>query len=361
MLLRAAWLALGCVTLASAQEREAKQDFEQLVLDLSGQDVRRIAWAAHRTPDDARLGKPLRLALATVLEARSKDLPRGAWRCAAGAVLDAMIRTGATLSSKELAPWFDRRISEAIVLASRDVPRHAGLLLRVLDDRHRDAAWVAACNLLVRNQPSIAVPELTKRCRVELEVFVIEADSFHGSHWSSFGTGCGVSSPKRLEGWPPSVSYALLLGGGERHRFAPGPQHVRYARQKNSKVRFGRATNVRVDRVDYAFRSLRSLAGGEQGDPEGRKGVAPRLTSRVKENLVWHDAEQLRTAVVEVADGLRAEYRELLVRLARRKLVSPATARDAVLPIDLELSDRRDAGNRAERLPRINLSPSKPR
>ena len=106
------------------------------------------------------------------------------------------------------------------------------------------------------------------------------------------------------------------------------------------------------DRVDYAFRCLRSIAGEK---------VALRLTSRVVESVEWDSADKLRVAVEDIASELRAEYRTLLAQLVRRKLLSPMAVREAVLPIDLELNDRRDDGQRKQALPRITLSRSKPR
>lgn len=345
-------VALWAIALGAAlpgQDERQLERHQQLCRDLAGQDLQRIAWAAYRTPDDASVGRELRLALGTVLAHRGDRLPQGAWRRAAGAVLDAVIRTGTRVPPTELAPWFGARTAEALVIASRDVPRHAGMLLRLLDERHLRVGWVAACNLLVRHRPELVAPELVGRCRIELEVYVVEPDSFGSGFSSSMGMGCGVARPGKLEGWPPEVRYELSIGTRAQDAFAPGPSHVRHHRREG-RPRGGRT--VTIDRVDYAFRCLKQLADGK---------AAKRLRSQAQESVQWHDAAQLRTAVEDIAAELRADFRALLVQLARRELVSPAMARETLLPIDLDLVDMRDDETKGTPLPRISLSRPKPR
>ncbi|MCU0866360.1 MAG: hypothetical protein MUC36_21460 [Planctomycetes bacterium] len=334
-------LALLLAGLLGAQE----PDVAALRAKLAASEVATVAWAAH---DIGRLGckelgPELRAVLARCAADDAESKAADERRAMAVVVLDTLIRTGATLSAPELAPWLARRPHEAIVLASRSPVAHAGLLLGVVERRQPSVHWLAACNLLLAASPGMLVPELIGLAEVRLTIDVTSPGT---EFWSdAHGTGWGCGSGRRLDGFPPVVWYELQVAR-TANCIADGPLPISFERIEPTAASYGVGGGMHeVDCVDYALRSLFRLA--ERGERE--RG----LRSSLQRTVEWGGAEALRATVAGLEQRLAGEWSLLLGELAERALVSPEVARGNRLRIVREVNDRRGEADRAEPLPEL--------
>lgn len=332
------WLLAGSVL---------AQDPEPAVLraKLAAPEAATVAWGAYDAGRlDCRLLVPeLRATLVRLAAVEPAAQGTREHHAVVAAVLDALIRTGASLPASELLPWLSRRPSEAIVLASRAPEQQAGLLLRVVESSRTQGHWIAACNLLLLASPDVLVPHLLTLAEVHLAIEVTSPDCFFSSHSATVGCGCG--SGQRLAGFPPVVWYELHLGRSTTC-FADGPQPVSYARCERTQATFGLGgCTTPVDRADYALRCLYRLAAREK--------PAHRLESRRQESVEWAGADALRAAVGTLEHDLAAEWSTLLGDLRGKGYVSPEVAGRTTLRIVREITDRRDEADRKEPLPEL--------
>lgn len=316
---------------------------------LASDDPATVAWGAH---DAGRLGCPelvpqLRAALARLAKVRGVAQAADPHRHSVAAVLDALIRVDASLPPAELAPWFQLRPVEAIVLAARAPTQHAGLLLGVVAERRPSLAWQAACNLLLAASPTMLVPELLHGVEVQVRVDVVSPGTEYWGNKSTDRERGGID--QRLAGFPPLVTYELCFAGdaeGTAEVLDAGPQPVCYRRREDAEARPGVEGNEpAVDCADYALRCLYQLADRGERSEDDRL-----LRSPCHEFVNWSGAEALRAQVAACEQRLTTEWNRLLVALAERQLLSPGVVPQHPLRIGRAVSDRRRPVDRSEPL-----------
>lgn len=316
-----------------------RADAAALRAGLSAGESAEIAWASYRIATGARAEfvPELRRVLAGLVREPVATERHAEQRYLVMTVFDALIRTGATLSTTELLPWRTRMPTAVLILAARDAETHAGLLLSFVENRRMDPCRLAATNLLLTGMPAMLMPQLLADAEVDLTVHVTSPGEFV-SCWSS-GSGRGCGRGRRLPGFPPVVSYRLQVRAGET--FADGPEPVGWSRVEHTRASYGVVSSVvSLEERDYAWRCLYRLAEREVG--------TARLRGTVHESVEWRDEAGLRATVVEIEAGMRAEYGELRAELARRQLCSSRAAR---LRIGLRLEDERPKADREVALP----------
>jgi hypothetical protein len=310
---------------------------------LASADPATVAWGAH---DAGRLGCPelateLRAALAGLAKVRGNAQAAAPHRHCVAAVLDALIRIDASLPPAELAPWFQHRPVEAIVLAARAPTRHAGLLLGVVAERRPSLVWQAACNLLLAASPTMLVPELLHGVEVQFRIDVVSPGTGFWSSGHVGGPGCGIS--QRVAGFPPMVWYELRFAR-EAEGIAVGPQSVGFVRNEVAeRSHVSCSSEPEVDCADYALRCLYRLADRSERDRC--------LRGRLRDSIPWSGAEALRAEVAASELRLTTEWSRLLTGLVERKLLSPDVVPQHPLRIVRTVSDRRRPVDRSEPLP----------
>ena len=317
---------------------------------LTSADPATVAWGAH---DAGRLGCPelateLRAALARLAKVRGNAQAAAPHRHCVTAVLDALIRVDASLPPAELAPWFQHRPVEAIVLAARAPTQHAGLLLGVVAERRPSLAWQAACNLLLAASPTMLVPELLHDVEVQLRIDVMSRGTEYWRNESIDRQQSGID--QRVAGFPPLVTYELCVANGVEgaaEGLAAGPQPVCFRRREDAEASPGvGGSEPAVNCVDYALRCLYQLA--ERGErSEGDRC----LRSPYHQFVNWSGAEAMRADVAECEQRLTTEWNRLLTGLAECKLLSPDVVPQHPLRIVRTVLDRRLPVYRSEPLP----------
>ena len=320
-------------------------EFAKLRRQIMAKDSAKIAWAAYSAGKQRvrELAPDLRRVLGT-LEKRVQTDPKV--KFAARSVLDALVRIDAKVPAAELAPWMNRFDVMALILAGREPEHNAGLLLQIVEGYYWDKLWQAACNLLLTAVPAMVMPKLLDQASVTLNVVVVSDDE----GWIAFMASCccGGGSMQRPAGFPPTALYSLHAGTPDRSvLLADGPQAISYLRSERAGREFGIGScSTTVDRPDYALRCLAALAGyGPQERP---------LQSVMSTEVEWSTVAALRETVAQETALIRAEYRELLEELARRKLLPKARAAHLTLSLRIEVEDERDDEDKSIPLPSLS-------
>lgn len=313
----------------------------ELRAKLNSTDPAAVAWGAWGAAQAnvADLAPELTAALRRSLA--EKDSPERPF--VLRAVLDALIRLDARLSSEDLASTFryDAVREAAIVLAARHPTQHAAQF-EALRKKLFLEARIAIDNLLLAVDRPRAVAALLEDVRLRVEVTV--ADTLAPERRLGFVVCVRCGQAPIPEGFPPVVTYQLVREPlATDVVFADGAQPIAYRRTIHTARSLRTSERARpFDSCEHALGLLRWIAGDRAA-----------TTELVARSEVQHVTSGARGFLAEVGGVVRereAAWFELLERLAAAGLVS-RDALDAPAPILVSIHDAR--ADRSAALPPI--------
>ena len=250
------------------------------------------------------------------------------------AELDALIRLDARLTPEDLSQV--SRVAgvrnQTLVLAARDPRLHAPML-ETLRASAQSEDLVAIDNLLSAGAPARLVALLLPDVRMHVTVHVHDPNSGSGEGRGG-GARIGCGSARVPAGFPPVVSYDLVLGtSADCTVFADGPQPVSYRRRVQTGETIGIGSRFcDVPASDHALGLLRWVV--EDRSPTSL------LEGKIRIVHTWQDPAHFVADIHAQLDERRTAWRELTGKLVAAHLLAPELG-PIDPPIDVSVVDHR--------------------
>jgi hypothetical protein len=276
---------------------------------------------------------------------RTRSRTSEAHDLAALALLDALIRIGATVPAHELGPYLRGDTIEAVIILLARSPRAAGpILLAFLREADRATpAWLAAGNVLAQHPTAGFAAIVLEQLQLDVDIMVEDPTAPRGEFPFSGrgGTSCGGGHIP--EGFPPIAAWVFISEArGGALRIAAGRFPVWAVRRlvrtsRGWPCRWGIVNDEHEVRVGW----LATLLGDER----------PAIERRVRHRLAWTSPQACREQIVAWRAACAAAWRDVRNRLLERGHLSREECERLRPRLSVIVRDRRQ--DRSTPLPSI--------
>jgi hypothetical protein len=284
-------------------------DQETVVRLLWSPDAREQAWGAWFAGRDHRVAlTPL---LQQIVATRTYSASQSDY-AAFDIALDGLIQMRSSVAPELLPLIYERRPTQALILAAHSGANATGFLLDVLN-REEGHAWFAAANMLLPTPPQGYAAVLLRKIRTRAHVYVSDDGQGGYGEGSASGVSIGCGFEGEAAGLPPWASYTMTpFAHPGVVVLSMGPKPVYYRRTvapagqtpAGGSVETGGPTTA--DRLQYIAALLRITV---EDLP---------VQASESHTVIWRGAAELSAAIDRIrADALR-RYARLVSMLRER-------------------------------------------